>query len=266
LKILICLNKDSMSLYALNLLLPYLLENGHRLEIFISHGVGDPKKAIADLKEFEVKLFDEHFPFLNAAGSPKENCFYTFEQIAESLGVKISSPKNINNPDTIEYITQSDFNLAISIRFGHIFKDNVISAFNKQKGILNLHSGPLPDYKGILATFQALRQGDTDKIGSTLHYITDKDIDVGPVISISKILFDQEKSLVGHVMDIYDAAIPMIIDAVSKLAKGEKPEASPQQQGGEYFSMPTHEQIEEFRLRGLEFYNNEDLNRIKSKF
>ena len=49
-------------------------------------------------------------------------------------------------------------------------------------GILNLHGGLSPEYRGADCTFWALYNGEPDKIGCTLHYI-DAGIDTGKLIA-----------------------------------------------------------------------------------
>jgi hypothetical protein len=49
-------------------------------------------------------------------------------------------------------------------------------------GLVNLHGGISPRYRGTDCTFWALYNGEPDQIGCTLHYI-DRGIDTGPLIA-----------------------------------------------------------------------------------
>ncbi len=49
-------------------------------------------------------------------------------------------------------------------------------------GIINLHGGLSPEYRGADCTFWALYNGEPEKIGCTLHYI-DAGIDTGRLIA-----------------------------------------------------------------------------------
>ena len=49
-------------------------------------------------------------------------------------------------------------------------------------GVINLHGGLSPDYRGADCTFWALYNGEPENIGCTLHYI-DAGIDTGKVIA-----------------------------------------------------------------------------------
>ena len=50
-------------------------------------------------------------------------------------------------------------------------------------GVLNLHSGKLPDYRGVMATFRAMMAED-ETLFSTVHWIDDKTIDTGRILSM----------------------------------------------------------------------------------
>jgi len=58
----------------------------------------------------------------------------------------------------------------MSFALGLIIREPVIA--HSQYGYINLHSGLLPDYRGVMASFRAMVNGDAE-IGSTLHYIQD---------------------------------------------------------------------------------------------
>ena len=49
-------------------------------------------------------------------------------------------------------------------------------------GIVNLHGGLSPEYRGADCTFWALHNGEPDKVGCTIHFI-DKGIDTGRLIA-----------------------------------------------------------------------------------
>ena len=49
------------------------------------------------------------------------------------------------------------------------------------RGILNLHTGWLPDYRGVKSEFWALARGEREKVGWTLHYMTPR-LDDGDIV------------------------------------------------------------------------------------
>ena len=99
-----------------------------------------------------------------------------------------------------------------------IYSRNTLSAVPKH-GVLNLHSGRLPDYKGVMATFWALLN-DEKEIGTTLHYIDDCGIDTGRVITTTSMTVDRNRSYLWHVLGLYDAGCRSVLSAIQQIRQG----------------------------------------------
>lgn len=138
--------------------------------------------------------------------------------------------------------------LIVSIRYRRILKDAVIAI--PPLGVLNLHSGILPDYKGVMATFWAMLHGAAT-IGATLHRIIDSGIDTGPVIGIRGIPADYGSSYLANVLRLYGPGCELVTSALQAIAAGREPAATAQKPGGRYFSTPGAADLEAFSDRGL---------------
>jgi methionyl-tRNA formyltransferase len=68
--------------------------------------------------------------------------------------------------------------------------------------VINLHSGLLPNYRGVMATFWTLLNGDKQLVTS-LHFIDDSTIDTGGIIANSTLLVQQDESYLWHVLSLY---------------------------------------------------------------
>jgi len=88
-------------------------------------------------------------------------------------------------------------------------------------GIINLHGGLSPEYRGADCTFWALYNGEPEKIGCTLHYI-DAGIDTGRLIAhISPEVREGDSELVLFWRAVQDSA-EVYAEAVARLAQGEQ--------------------------------------------
>jgi hypothetical protein len=88
-------------------------------------------------------------------------------------------------------------------------------------GIVNLHGGLSPEYRGADCTFWALYNGEPEKVGCTLHYI-DAGIDTGRLIAhISPEVHDGDNELELFWRAVQDSA-EVYAEAVVRLAKGER--------------------------------------------
>ncbi len=147
--------------------------------------------------------------------------------------------------------------LVVSVRYRRILKSAAIAI--PRLGVLNLHSGVLPDYKGVMATFWAMLHDETD-IGATLHRIVDDGIDTGPVIGVRRIPADYGATYLANVLRLYGPGCAMMVDAIETLAAGGTPRAAAQPPGGRYFSTPRSADIETFSNRGLVLVNGLELS------
>jgi methionyl-tRNA formyltransferase len=258
-------NRDIASNLALNQLLPRLVD--HRVTIFLSSQVGKkaggpttqlPPQALRDLRFIEQGLFNQLLsPLLAtkqaAAGKPQ---LLSFAALGEQLGRPLQVLNNINSPAGLATFAASAPELAISIRYGVILRQPVIDV--PPLGVVNLHSGLLPDYRGVMASFWALLNGAAS-LGTTLHYINDASIDTGRIIGHSHLPVNAERSYLWHVLNLYPAGCDMIADLVDQLAQDRAVTTTPQPAAGSYYTFPTAAELEEFSRRGLHLYDGDEL-------
>lgn len=260
-RILLCLNRDFMSNIALNRLQHGL--EGHITDIVLSKGIGkksSPKApAIEQWQQLENRLIENGlFPLLEKSSpAASHNRFQSFNKLAQATASKtVREFPNINEGEGLAYVRQFNPDVIISIRFGQIFKSPVIDI--PRFGIINLHSGVLPDYRGILATFWAILN-DESHIGCTLHYVTDSTIDTGEIIGIHKIPADNKRSLLWNIAALYEGGTVLISDAVEKLKSNTPITGDPQDNSrGRYFSFPAERDITEFLAKDYRLYSMED--------
>ena len=256
-KIIVCLNNDIISSMAFNMLYPVLSK--HSIELFISKSVGKSSQRIHEISLLERSIpFDVLFPLIEKR--QVKGSYYSFKQFEQLEKIKVIYPKNINDPEMVEYVQNYKPDLIISIRFGQIFKTKIIEI--PQKGILNLHSGVLPDYRGVLCTLQALINGE-EEVGTTLHYIEDNSIDTGSIIGISKIKVEQDKSLFWHILNIYDGGIKMLCDAIEKVDNNHSISSYEQNlTEGSYYSTPSKKNIMKLIEKGFSIVDEETYKNI----
>lgn len=140
--------------------------------------------------------------------------------------------------------------LVVSIRYRRILRDAAIAI--ARHGVLNLHSGVLPDYKGVMATFWAMLHGERD-IGCTLHWITDSGIDTGPVVGIARLPATPRTSYLANVLGLYRPGTSMLANAIDQAAAGRPPAGTRHPAGaGRYFSEPDAPALAEWARQGLE--------------
>jgi methionyl-tRNA formyltransferase len=243
-------NRDLASHISLTRLVDKL--NGHKLSIFISEKVGGDHslpEPIMALAAFEKKV-------IGASST-------SFEDLAAKVGCPLQSfgdiGAKVNGPEGIARIKATEPDVILSIRFGLIIREEVISI--PKHGVINLHSGVLPNYRGVMATFRAMVNGDAE-IGSTVHIIQDSGVDTGDILSIAKIPLQPKISYLLNVLNLYTFGCDQLIDAVRRLDAGETLAARPQQGAPDYFTFPDQQQLQAFFAQGYQLFDPAEIEAI----
>jgi len=247
------LNRDLESNFSYYLLRPAL--QGHHVRIFLSESVGGKKTKAKDLRLLESFERDRFFKLPTYKN--RENTKADFEFFDEYFSsVPIDLCQNVNDPKFVAEIKSFAPDLFISIRFGKIFRDEIIGV--PRLGILNLHSGILPDFRGILGTLHALREG-RNEVGCTLHFIDNSSIDTGRIIDIAYLPVDLNHSLFWHILNLYPLGCLMIIKTLNLFEDGlEVPTRVQDLRAGQYFSLPEEHHFDELKRRGFEIIKEQE--------
>lgn len=115
-------------------------------------------------------------------------------------------------------------------------------------GFLNLHTGWLPDYRGVKSEFWTLAQGDRARAGWTLHYMTPR-LDDGDIVLQRAVRFvgDNPAQLRAELVRDAAPALGEFIDMARREGFGAIPRRP--QEGGRYFTTPTWREWRAYRRR-----------------
>lgn len=240
---------DIASLYALDKVIRQLPE--HRHTVLLSSAAtpqaGDDS-ALRELARFDAELCT-HFLSGELTGP-----------VVEPLAVAASG--SFDDPNSGEGLTtlrRGLPDLVLSIRYRRILRAGAIAI--PRLGVLNLHSGVLPEYRGVMATFWAMLNGDA-QIGATLHWIVDAGIDTGPIIGIHRRPTRRNCSYLANLLGLYAGGCDLLVSAVRALAAGEPLPAEPQQAAGRYFRAPTDRDVRRFEGAGLRLVDRREAAEI----
>ncbi|MCC6929823.1 MAG: hypothetical protein IT359_12655 [Gemmatimonadaceae bacterium] len=267
-RVLACLNADLFSALAINRLLPAL--EGHAVSIALSQRVGSAAPAPDEAPQrHELRLAEQRipldllFPLVERAALPDDGArCLTFRELTTRRGIAVTNLPNPNSADGLAWVRAQAPDLIISIRYGAIFKSALLAI--PRLGVLNLHSGLLPAYRGVLATFRALANGDTT-IGCTVHTIPDGTIDTGPIVTTTRTSVDRTRSLFWHIAQLYAPGVDALGLVAQRVLSGEVLQTT-QQPGGRYFTYPTREEWDRFSAAGWTAVTLEDAAEVWGRF
>ena len=249
-KIVLLGHNDVASLYALHRVIGRLPE--HSYSLLLSSQPQSKSSSDADLAALEKADADLCQQLLRG-------------DIIGPIATQLTAPKESafnrpNSPAGLRLLSALQPDLIISVRYRQILHDAAIAM--PRHGVLNLHSGILPDYKGVMATFWAMLNGETE-IGTTLHWIVDAGIDTGPVIGISRSAVRPGLSYLANVLGLYADGCDMIARAIRTIDKGKPLSASSQAASGQYYSAPGVADISRFKRRQMSLVGREDAAEIR---
>jgi len=264
-------NRDLASNFALNHLLPAL--HGHHLTVYLSSRLGKTETHPQQLRDLALlehqKLNQQQRGSRHPAGvgqpsalmdaahsSGKTFSLLSFDALSAYASCPITEFNDINTVTGLARLRASEPALIISLRYGVILKAAAISA--PTHGVINLHSGRLPTYRGVMASFWGLLNGE-NQLGTTLHYIHDAGVDTGSIIDTTTLSVNPQRSYLWHALNLYPAGCALIAATVARLANGEPIASYAQPQGGEYYTFPTGADLTRFTERGLMLFDKEEL-------
>ena len=254
-RIAVMVNDDLFSCIALNHLAPYL--QGHEVWLGCTSRVGtshatttptDPNPWLDQWRFLEQGLpMRTLFPKLQALPLTGSEQWLTTVQWARQQGWPLTLIESLNTPGLLDTVQAFAPDVMLSIRFGKIFKGPWLTV--ARHGILNLHSGLLPDFRGVLATFWTLLQQRAE-YGCTLHWVDDGQIDTGGIVHAVRMPVVPGRSLFGHIASLYEPGMQAMGQAVQRLAQGQRPTSHLQQGVPQYFSYPSAADFDRFVAQG----------------
>ena len=241
-------NYDLAATLALNYLLPKLSE--HRLSLFFTRKSSATKRptALKKLAEFETLSLCQ----LNSQASTSS--LKSIEQF-EAPAIQTIERLNDVNGENFSTLQATQPDLILSIRHMTILKQAVIDL--PVYGVINLHSGSLPAYQGVMASFWAMLNKE-NSLATTLHYIDDAQIDTGAIIEQSIVRCETNNSYLWNVLNLYNSGCKTILRTVDRISANE-PVIRQQQSGtANYFTYPEPSDIDQFSELGLRLFDLTD--------
>ncbi len=168
----------------------------------------------------------------------------TLDYLADRYGLEVVRTQDTNSRATLEAVRSFGPDYIVSLGMQRLKSDLIALP---EKGVLNVHLGLLPEYRGLGCYFWPVVEG-VSETGSTVHYITDERFDVGDIVAKGAYRIEPGDTI--QRLHLQNAAVGgmLLATAVERLERGE---IRPIPQGpGAYRSFPTREAVSLFRRNG----------------
>jgi methionyl-tRNA formyltransferase len=165
---------------------------------------------------------------------------------ARRHGIRLLRPVDVNAPDFLAALRSMDPDLVISVSCPQIFHRPLLEL--PRLGCLNVHSALLPKYRGMLPTFWALVNGESET-GVTVHRMVEG-IDGGEIILQRRVPIASNETLLSLMRKTKRAAADLVLESIKEFDAGTvSPMPNPADEGS-YFSFPTRADVDRFRVLG----------------
>ncbi|MCG8689548.1 MAG: hypothetical protein MI892_32040 [Desulfobacterales bacterium] len=182
--------------------------------------------------------------------------------IARKKGIPVHYSDNVNDETCRNFIESFKPDLVISAYFNQILKKEAIAI--PKIGILNIHPGWLPAYRGAMCYFWVLKNGE-QKGGVSVHWI-DEGIDTGELLAREQFEikegWTQQKVLESTAV----IGAKLIKEVARKLQHGETPKALSEidSEQADYFPMPKRADFKDY-FSNKRFFRIRDIFRLFMK-
>ncbi len=164
-----------------------------------------------------IKLFDEVI-------------FRVFDSLAQKQDLLDSDPdsiypesipkcyvKSVNDEEAVKFM--KDLKPDVLVVYGtSILKKDVIGI--PSKGVLNIHPGITPEYRGLDPIFWAIKNKEFDKIGVTIHFI-DEGIDTGKIVKQSTVNVESNDSYESLFVKVLKKGVDLMIESLTLMENNQ---------------------------------------------
>lgn len=175
----------------------------------------------------------------------------TLRRWARDRGIPCRTVRDLNDPDTLEFLRRAEPDV-VAFTGGGLIRRALLAV--PTKGVLNVHAGILPQYRGSCSLeWPALeRTLDTTGIGATLHFM-DRGVDTGDILLQERLALRPEDSFESIRTRLELVQVDLMMRGLVGLADGliaRQPQEN--EDGRQYFVM--HPRLREAAERVLRKY------------
>ena len=170
----------------------------------------------------------------------------TVPRIAAAHGVPCRVVPQVNAPAYVERLRALDLDLLVSVAESQIFKAPLLSV--ARLDAINVHTGPLPQYRGMMPVFWQLRDG-RPSIGITIHTMTPR-IDLGEIVLSRSVPVNGLRTLDAVTADMKRRGAQALREVLARYADGAVTRVPMESTGGAYRSFPRAGDVVALREKG----------------
>lgn len=166
--------------------------------------------------------------------------------LAASAGVPVVSTGSVNDPKFIQQLRAKAPDVIVSVAAPEIFRPELLNV--PRLGCINVHSGRLPNYRGMMPAFWQMLRGE-EAITITVHKMAHK-LDAGDVLATQSFPLKRSDSLDRVIKGTKREGARLLIRVLRDLRNGQVRPIPLDMADASYFSFPRPSDVRQFRRRG----------------
>ena len=170
----------------------------------------------------------------------------SIEKHARERGISCLPTHSVNAPEYVRLVKTLAPDVIVSVAAPEIFRKGILDAARLR--CINIHSGRLPLYRGMMPTFWQLLRGE-ERATVTVHDMAEK-LDAGDVLATLDVELRHRDSLDRVIRETKRAGARLMIDVLGKIADGSVNATPLDMTTARYFGFPTFTDVKAFRAKG----------------
>ena len=170
----------------------------------------------------------------------------SIESLAVSAGVPVVPTNSLNSPEYVERVRAIAPDVIVSVAAPEILDAELLSV--PRLGCVNVHSGRLPTYRGMMPTFWQMQRGEPAAT-ITVHRMAER-LDAGDVLATQAFAIRARDSLDRVIEGTKCEGARLVIRVLRDLRAGRAQPKPLDMTQARYFSFPTPRDVQEFRRCG----------------
>ena len=165
---------------------------------------------------------------------------------AKQCGIPLIPASSINDPSYIASVEALVPDVIVSVAAPEIFRRNILEV--PRIGCINIHSGRLPIYRGMMPNFWQLLHGEKHAV-ITVHEMAEK-LDAGGIIQTRAFPLQEQDSLDRVIVGTKQEGARLMMEVLTNISKGNMNVTPLDMSNADYFSFPKPKDVRALRKRG----------------
>lgn len=176
--------------------------------------------------------------------------FYSVTHVARSFGIPCFEVRDLSSREAFRLFSDLKADLLISMSCPQIIRKRVRDVF--PKGAINVHSAPLPRYRGLMPVFWVLVNQES-RTAVTVHELADG-LDDGDILAQRIVPVTAGDTWSDLVLRCKRAGAELLLNTIQEMERGTVSRRPNPDEESTYFGFPMPHDAHRFRRLGRRFF------------